>query len=107
MTGVAEEFITGGGFLIGAESCGGRMFGGGTCVRAALPGGNTLVTVFGGGQVSETFGDAKVRITWMLPVGPSRSCLRGAVTEASVGAGRLDAVESGVRNRTGCEDEGS
>ena len=43
----------------------------------------------------------------MLPVGPSRSCLRGAVTEASVVAGRLDDVGSGVKNRMGCDWEGS
>ena len=57
------EFITEGAFLIETGSCGGRILGGGICMREVLPGCNTFVTVVGGGELSETFGGAKVRIT--------------------------------------------
>lgn len=104
MTGIGRgEFITGGGgFLIGVGGCGALIFGGGIRVRVVLAEGNALVTVEGDGELSGTLRVAKVRTTWILPVGPSLSCLTGALTGTSVAAGRLDAAESGVKKRTVC-----
>lgn len=71
-------------------------------MRVVLAEGNALVTVEGDGELSGTLRVAKVRTTWILPVGPSLSCLTGALTGTSVAAGRLDAAESGVKKRTVC-----